>query len=353
MGKLNLLLPMAAFFGLALLGMSWSPEPQRGWILLRILLPLALLPMLFFRQPGERPPAYFNRWLVPALVAGNLCAATLCIARALIRYGQSSDASVLSYHELVHWLGLHPAYSVFYAGSAVLLLLGGRREALIAAPWRFAVFSALIAWMFLLNSRGALLAFAAVFPLYLAVQRQKGAPWRELGLQVALILVLGLSLTAGLPRNRERAASMLQTRESSIEQGSAGLRLNIWKAAVSALREQLPWGTGTGAVQPALHRQYTINGFTQGRDAAFNAHNQYLQSAIMLGLPGLLALAALLGWPAWQCWRAGYPERSAVLLFFALAFSSESMLERQMGVLPLAVLCAVFSIPSPPPKSSA
>ena len=70
---------------------------------------------------------------------------------------------------------------------------------------------------------------------------------------------------------------------------SVSFRLLEWRASLSTVAKSPILGTGTGDGQAALHDYYsTYNTSTTG--LTYNAHNQYLQTTIELGLVGLLLL---------------------------------------------------------------
>jgi O-antigen ligase len=97
-------------------------------------------------------------------------------------------------------------------------------------------------------------------------------------------------------------------------------------------------------VRENLVHTYEERNFQSGVDAAFNAHNQYLQTWLMIGLPGLLALLVVMVQTGLDAWRNNRPERTAAIVFLGMAMMSEAMLERQMGVLPFAFFVALWAV---------
>jgi O-antigen ligase len=85
--------------------------------------------------------------------------------------------------------------------------------------------------------------------------------------------------------------------EASTEDVNADVRVAIWRDTVHSLQAH-PWiGSGLGGYERALY-QYKTAKPTKTLDFA---HNDYLQIAVELGIPGL-ALALLLG--VWILWRS-------------------------------------------------
>ena len=339
---LRQMMPLFLLYVLALLGMSWSTEPEFGWNILRVQLPLMLLPVMLLSVPKGYSISEALPKIAKAFIAGNILVFGLCLVHATARYIETQNPDVFSYGELVYWLYLHPAYSTFYSGLAALLLVGMVRKEEMIRGWQRFFFAILIAFIFLLNSRVTIIYFMVVFSL-LAFWRWwlNGQRLRFVAV-MTFVVAVGVVISFGLPQNRNRLASMFQTEEISVEEGSASLRVEIWKGALQTLKEQPLSGFGTGSVRHNLVASYQKRGFQEGVDAAFNAHNQYLQTWLMLGIPGLLLLILILGKLIQTSWLSNHPERAAAVLFFALAMFSEAMLERQMGVLPFAFFASLW-----------
>jgi len=121
------------------------------------------------------------------------------------------------------------------------------------------------------------------------------------GAAIALVLVLAVA-----PLRQRVAAKIDQARQGDWNMVLTG-RLDGWRAAAWMLREH-PWtGVGHGAFRPEFVAAKLA---LLGRGAQFdaqqlqpvfaNAHNEYLEAAADLGMPGLLAL----GWALWVLGRA-------------------------------------------------
>ncbi|MBI1191889.1 MAG: hypothetical protein GC205_01755 [Bacteroidetes bacterium] len=337
-------LPILLFYGLALLGLAWSTAPASGWDVLRVQLSLFLVPLMLLSRPKGSLLRHQYRRIVRAFLAGNLLAMLLSLLRAALRFYQTGNPDVFSYGELVSWLNLHPAYSTFYAGLGVLLLFSEikRSERIQASAW--SLFTALVVYLFLLNSRGTLLAFLVAFSGYILWRWWFNGQRQRFARTLSWVLLLGVTISLGLPQNRERMYSMTKTKEISVQEGTASLRLEIWKGAWQTLRQEPFSGYGTGSVRENLVDTYEEMHFQTGVDAAFNAHNQYLQTWLMLGLPGLLLLLITMVQIGIDSWRNNRPERIAAIVFLGMAMMSEAMLERQMGVLPFAFFVALWVI---------
>ena len=194
-----------------------------------------------------------------------------------------------------------PANPNVMAGSLVLFLLPAislllfawqdlcRRERLLAGGLILAGGAALV----LTQSRGAWFALLAGLAL-LALLR-----WRY-GWLVVLAGIIGGAL-AVTSLGLEKLAGALF---SSPSLGGVEGRLEIWSRAIYMLQDFPFTGVGMGSFTEVADRLYPF--FLYAPGSVEHAHNLFLQVAVDLGLPGLVAwLAILLGtsWCAWQVYR--------------------------------------------------
>ncbi len=107
--------------------------------------------------------------------------------------------------------------------------------------------------------------------------------------------------------------------------------------------QTMPWyGVGSGEVQTLLNERHLANGFTLGAEEQHNAHNQYFQTLLESGWPGLLLLLFVLGYGLYFAYRMQQPLYAAFIILFSFSILTESMLETQNGILFFSVFNALF-----------
>ena len=217
-------------------------------------------------------------------------------------------AMVFIYHELSsHWKELK-AWLRFVLIVALLLL---------------------IAYTVLVNSRAGMLAmgltaFACV--VHLTLTRRS---WK-LGIGVAMLVVGGIvAVTQLMPGYVDRITSTVENVEDDA-------RTSINRSNFHAVMQSPIIGYGVGDYHAVQVEQYADDGFEYGANASFNAHNQYMESLLAAGIPGLLALLFFLLAPVFVAWKRHSRYLFVLVVtvgvvMFNLLF--ESMLERQMGLL--------------------
>lgn len=109
------------------------------------------------------------------------------------------------------------------------------------------------------------------------------------------------------------------------------VRLAMWTVSATKIKEN-PLGVGTGNVDDYLSTGLQEVGLEQLIEFDYNPHNQYLQTALEIGLFGLLVLFLFLGSAFKIAWKS--KDKLLLLVLSTLIFNSlfESMLQRQSGI---------------------
>jgi O-antigen ligase len=166
----------------------------------------------------------------------------------------------------------------------------------------------------LLLTQSRLSYASAALGLLLLGVLQRGWP-RALALAV---FALGIGLVAYLGfADVAQAMFGLRVFDPLTGHVSGAGRLEIWRRALRVIRDHPLTGIGFDALFPVMHARYPTFLLRPGSDAT-HAHNLYLQVALDLGLPGLLAflwLLVALARMLWQVWRgAASPATRALAL---------------------------------------
>jgi putative inorganic carbon (HCO3(-)) transporter len=209
-----------------------------------------------------------------------------------------------------------------YVGLREEHTLRGRLPAWQMVPaLAFVVVSTLIfgAFLLLTQSRGAFLGFAVAI-LFVLVAANRRSRW--------LILLVGLVLLGGaavIIIGTEDAFSLfsdLVGTESGIDVlDTLEGRREIWSRALYGIQDFPLTGMGMNMFRRAVHILYPLFLISPGQDIA-HAHNHLLQTALDLGIPGLVAYLSLwlgMGWMLLQIWRTA---EDVWIRALALGFSS-------------------------------
>jgi putative inorganic carbon (HCO3(-)) transporter len=123
----------------------------------------------------------------------------------------------------------------------------------------------------------------------------------------AVILIMVVSGIAGLAwLGPDRLVEIWQdpNQESVVGNlNTIGFRQEVWRWGVAATADFPFTGTGLGTFRQVVRRLYPLN-ITPSYDIA-HAHNIFLQTALDMGIPGLIAYIAILLSVAWMAWEVG------------------------------------------------
>ncbi len=249
------LLAGAGIAGLALLGTEW---PVKFAVLEAL---LAWLPVRLSGLPGAE--AGFNSSEVAGSLLWVLPLALALTAAAAGRVG------------------------------ALRARLGGWRSALIVLG--LAALSLFMLGVFLLTqSRGGLIGLGlALFAMTLAAARKH--PFLVFAILAATAVMAGALVVAAIafgPGRFLRLALGLGGDAQSASLYTLESRIEIWTRAVYGIQDFAYTGMGMNTFRLLVHRLYPLYAVPPGRDIA-HAHNLWLQAALDLGVPGLVAYAAL------------------------------------------------------------
>jgi len=291
---------LSALYALAQMGgldfLAWDPNTYNASRVfaglgnpnfLSAYLAMALPLHLAFAEKGHPSPAPSRPiWLFPALLLGlALLGLSTAQGGALLGLG-SADRGVLL---LPGALGL---LSLGLALTHPLLRVGPM------AAWGGGLLLAF--GLVSTASRGGWLGALVGFALYLILRREKRSPeaspekpsrLRSSVLWAGAVCLL-LLLVWGRPFFERLADSSLHPLESLNRS-----RLTIWKPAVKMLQAN-PWhGVGLDCFKIVFpqYSAYDFNDYDGVFVSSRTAHNEWLQAAATSGVPGLLALALLVG----------------------------------------------------------
>ena len=122
------------------------------------------------------------------------------------------------------------------------------------------------------------------------------------------------------------------------------VRLKIWQTIPSVVGKNWLFGLGIGDVRETLAKAYQEKNMDFALNKRFNAHNQYLETYVGLGLIGLSCLLLILGSALWQSIRRRDMVFSLFMLIILINFMFESVLERFFGVLFFVFFLSIFSM---------
>ncbi|MFN3951341.1 MAG: O-antigen ligase family protein [Thermaurantimonas sp.] len=252
-------------------------------------------------------------------------------------------STYFTYAGLTEWV-IHPAYLSLWAGTA--FFIAGyyvTKDTKNILNW-----SALCSLLILvLMSQSRMNILALIFIIILLsvfVFFRKISVFKSFGLLSIVILFTGL-LWSVLPNKVLGRFSDLTSFRYNIEaetfhEGFNGItiRLAEWKCALQEIKKRPFFGSGIGDARDHLEESYMRNKFIYGHREKFNAHNQFIETTLAVGVIGLASLIYIFIPTIYVSVRKSAWHIFAATGYVVLCFLTESYLERQWGVVFLGMM---------------
>jgi O-antigen ligase len=190
----------------------------------------------------------------------------------------------------------------------------------------------LLVILLLLESKMGMIITALLFPAFLLKYfLPRHSTFKAVATVVALLglLVIGISKVSRFNALGDVLSGKNRNVES-VESNQA--RMYVWDAACKLIKNRPLEGYGTGDTV-ALMRQYQQDGMMGIYHEKLNSHNQYLQTMVAVGIPGLLILLANLFIPLVYTIKRKQFVYGMFLMILCVNFLTESMLEQQAGTM--------------------
>jgi O-antigen ligase len=294
--------------------------------------------ILFFIPPAmaiapDDIKTFINKSCV-VFITVTVAVCVISLVKSYQEYQVSQDYRVFYYQYLAEQTGLNAIFLSNYclASIAWLLYYGfiGRKH----APWMYVLICTTIAFLltmiFLLSSKLLIfltLVMMVVFVLLLGYV--KGFLLRSV-IVIVLIIVTGLVAVSNLSYLKWRITSteLKMYQGEADNQNGVAIRLYMWKAVSGLIMERPVLGHGIKGGRLETLEKYKQDGFEMGVQGDYHAHNQYLESWLMAGIPGLVLLLSMMFTALWKAIRT----KGFLLLLMVIHFMAQSVFESTFEV---------------------
>lgn len=326
-----------SFYLMSIIGMSYTINISEGLFDLEVKLSMLLVPLIFLTSNVVNNSSVFG--LIKTFITGVVVSLGIQFVLATISYYYTLNTDVFFYTLFSYFH--HPSYFAMYVNFAIASIL------IIIFHFKnrpqlrhFALLGFLIIGIYQLGSRSGMLTLFVLLIFALVYNLFPRLKWkRTLYAFFAMVLVVGAVIYPIVKyTNSIRTVNVTSTKSSS------GVRLEMWNSSIPLIKDNLIFGVGTGDVNRELQHKFAEDRIFRAVRDNLNAHNQFIQTQVGLGLLGLLALLGSLIYPFFISIRKGkflYPLFVVILL---INFLSESVLNTQAGVIYFAVLNSVLFV---------
>lgn len=327
-------------------GLFYTTNPHEADMDVMLKISMLLLPIAFAALPPIAP--HRVRYALMAFVAAVTLATLIALGRALWFVMVEGNNHYFTYNNFTisKFVSMH--YLALYVSFALLLVfLDGLRlmaEGSKKIAGHLVLLFYFLAILVILSVRMQFIALAVAGFAGLIAHLKNHGQWRRGLLFFTAALGLMVGLIASFDVSRTRMVDLwdeLMSWKEIQNNKQTNPRKYIWEAGAAVVAENFWWGTGTGAADDALNEKlqscealfWDGQATYQLREKRYNYHNEYLQHFAAQGIVGFLALLVIFVLPIFKGRLIWHPPVMAFLTLTAVSFLTESMLERQAGVL--------------------
>jgi hypothetical protein len=301
-------------------------------------------------------------------IAGIAIISVYCIGNAVYLYQSSHDKELFFYHTLVENLDSNAVYMSFYTIFALFLLLFYKWDyffKLNKNNWRWPLISIIFVFLLLLSCRLIIVVFFALLLLWVISSLfRTGKFFTAKKMAFITIATFAGSLILftnnpvktryqNLRSDNIRNVFEKDYKQKALKLDNLTIRLFIWRVCVQNIEEKNLWaiGCGNGDIEDIQNKKMLelgLPGFddkTPWRSGLYNIaiHNMYLQTLMMIGIPGVFCLLCIVFLPFFYLKRM---DNKFIFLVFhitaALFMCQESGLETQAGIIYYTFFSMVF-----------
>ena len=335
MKALKWLIPIFLFVALMAISILYSDDWQYGLKLIERKLSLILFPIFIATLAPDKKTIKQSLY---AFVFSCLIACLASHTAVVYKLIDSGDEwfnifnKNYSYQNLTAFTGLHTSYFGLYlifASGILMVHLSQHKKYRLAIVLLLSYF---LFFTFHLSAR------TPIFTMYLLIvfysifhQYKKGRLWKGIGVFV-LINVLIVSLLYSVRVTRYRFQQVFGfTYHNGTTANDGAHKLNLWGAAIAANNAFL-FGEGIGDAKNKIIDSLEERGLHKEHKKQLNAHNQYIETYVANGLVGLLLYLFLCLALLRYFIRQNNPYGVILILAFMCCSFTESMLERNKGI---------------------
>ncbi len=334
--------PFIILFGFYSIGLIFTTNFEYGFKDIETRLTFLLFPLLFGLTKRSGPINI--KPVIYGLVLGCVVAVVLCYFNALVCFVNKGYVECFEGVRLAN--NIHPTYLALYFISAAtfcVISISSGKTSLLTRVYAICLVILFLHMVYRLYSLGPWIGLVGMLVtlLYAFLYFRKRQKLFIIGvvvfMLVAFIAVLKLDFIRSDYQKVSKELSLyfdnpeeyLEANQNDTQ--SINARIIIWSTSISLIKKH-PFGVGTGDGKDKLLSYYESKGMQVYAERKLNPHSQYLQTAISIGIAGMVFLITTFGYYI----RMGLKNKNyyliALVSLFAVACLFESVLERQWGI---------------------
>ncbi len=342
---------LLGFYILCALSLFYSENMESGFFDLEVKLTMFIFPFVIIGS-NYLYKKYFHIILLQFVFA-NLIASLACLIIAInssFHFGNNglefnpmvyvTDPGLEGYSNAFFYFVfskfMHSSYFAMYLCFSILILFFFIDN--YSKKWiKYTAIALIIFFLFiiyLLSSRAGLIS-AAVVLLGSIIGYLRNKKWTFNILLLAITLIFAI---VALKFNGRLNYGVEQIKNTSVNKeektiSTSNDRLLMWINSWEIIKANFLVGTGVGDVKDELIKSYPKHELTDAKKHALNAHNQFIETAIAIGLIGLIFLLMIFFLPFINALKNKDTLLALLIIVLGINFLFESMLNTQAGVI--------------------
>ncbi|MGP8217137.1 MAG: O-antigen ligase family protein [Bacteroidia bacterium] len=325
-----------SFYMLHVLGMIFTSNFDAGLFNLQVKLSLLVFPLLLVS--GEQPGFKKQKQFMCSFITGCSINGLICIIIAIWTY---YTLGVAHFVYMRFSLFLHPSYFSMYIDMSIVFIfyLVSVKPMEINKTEKIILYLSLFFLGFilvLLQSKTGMFISAALVVVLLIKYSVKNSYKTAALITVTLAVIYFLAfhfIVEGQSRVAGAASVIMNKTMNDTSKESTQARYYVLNSALKVIKAHPLIGVGTGDEYDVLVKQYLADGYTGVAKEKLNAHNQYIETMVVLGPLGLISLLACFALPFIKCVKEKRFVYGAFLVIVGANLLAEVMFDTQGGTI--------------------
>jgi O-antigen ligase len=349
--NLKIALLFISVYIIHIVGLIHSNNIHQAFFELEKKFSLLLFPISFLLTPKLNQREI--KIILMSFVISCLLTVIYCFLIASYSFIIYGDYSIFYYHKFSGIVGMHANYLSIYLifSIAILVFINSKNILLTNHLEKIFFYIALIiltSAIILLSGRTQISLLFVGSSILMIYKLTKNNKFSSSIIKIVVLLSSLLIVIFFSPFIKERFKSAINyNNEYSLDKkwGEGQMRYLMWSSALELIKREPFMGVGTGDVQDELQKKYIENNFyslTFFKETRFNAHNQFLETTIGLGILGIILFILSIIFPLILSFKQKNILYGFFLIHFAISCLTESLLERQNGIVFFALFNSFF-----------
>ncbi|MEI6310996.1 MAG: O-antigen ligase family protein [Bacteroidota bacterium] len=334
------ILPLLLYFVSLLVGLIYTPNVEAGLDEIVKKLSFLLIPIIIVSifDKIEGHTDLFKKVLIGSLLLNFVIA----LIYAYVNY-QKGNTLAFFYIHLLGFTKMHPSYLSLYLILAICFLYELAQK---ESKYYFILIPIFIVFTLLLVARTEIFILFIVLLIISLHHFNKTKNLSILILSVSVLISCSLIAIKNIPELNTRFSVLVKGEENNHTfTGVKNERSKIWAISYDQIKKTPFWGIGTGSSASFFNKRFIELNYKLFLDKKINnAHNQFIQQLLIVGIPGLIILLFLYSFIFFKSLQYKYLYLFIFSITLIIASLTECIFETQSGIVFISIFYTLISL---------